>query len=66
MSSERSWIAGDALTMSRPAKGFSVELPAMFTDRLPLDRRRVWYEPKRNTGSTVKVSSTALHVGISN
>lgn len=62
MSSERSWIAGDALTMSRPAKGFSVELPAMFADRLPLDRRRVWYEPKRNTGSTVKVSSTALHV----
>jgi len=63
MSSERSLIAGDALTM--PLQGSSVEFPAMSPDRLPLDRRRAWYERTRNTGSAVKVSFRALYVKIS-
>lgn len=65
MSSERSWIAGDALTMSSPAKGSLVDLPAMSPDLFPLDRRRTWYEPRRNTGYEVKESSSALDLEIS-
>lgn len=60
MSSERSWFAGDALTMSSPAKGSLVDLPAVSPELFPLDRRWACYEPRRNTGSEVKKSSSAL------
>ena len=65
MSSERNLIAGDALTMSGPATGFSVELPAMSPNICPLDRRWAWYEPRRNKGFAVTVSSPALDNEIS-